>query len=335
VTRGGTLLAALLVTLARPATWPLALAAFLVRGGILVILLPIVVLPTTVGLGTVFGPTLLNVAFGSIPIEVVVVAASVGIAALIWLVVGGWFAAGLEAEGAWIVADDEEIATPGRGSLADGLETSEQGSAPQVPPPAGGVASRILVARLIATVPLGVVLALGSIRLVFVTYRELTAPLDVATPIAVRVLRGSPEIVGAVVVTWMLAEIVGAVAARRIALADAGVGAGLAHAFRVLFREPASSLARFWLPSIVLVIVLVPSALAAASAWEAVATVLNERADPLRTLVTLVAFVGLWMVGLVLIGVVCAWRAAVWTVADVAREGRSGGLLTADRVTGG
>ena len=199
------------------------------------------------------------------------------------------------------------------------------GPAPRVPPPDGGVASRILVARLIATVPLGVVLALGSIRLVFVTYRELTTPLDVATPIAIRVLRGSPEVVVAVIVAWMVAEILGAVAARRIALADVGVGAGLAHAFRVLSREPVASLARFWLPSLALVVVLVPSALAAASAWEAVGTVLNEGADPLRLIVTLVAFVGLWMVGLVLIGVVCAWRAAVWTVAEVVREGTFGG----------
>ena len=34
--RGGTLLAALLVTLATPTTWPLALATFLIRGGILI-----------------------------------------------------------------------------------------------------------------------------------------------------------------------------------------------------------------------------------------------------------------------------------------------------------
>ena len=169
--------------------------------------------------------------------------------------VGGWFAAGLEAAGAWIVAGDEEVAV---------AATSQATSGARVPRPDGGVASRILVARLIAAVPLGVALALGSIRLVFVTYRELTAPLDVATPIALRVLRGSPEVVVAVVVTWMLAEIVGALAARRIALADAGVGAGLTHAVRVLIHEPVSSLARFWLPSLVLVVVLVPSALAAA-----------------------------------------------------------------------
>ena len=310
MTRGGALLAALLVTLATPATWPLALATFLVRGGIVLVLMPIVVLPTAVGLGTTFGPTLLTVAFGAIPIQVIVVAVSVGICLLLWLVVGGWLAAALEAEGSRIVASDEEVGVP-----AIGLAVR----------PAGRVAARILVARLIALVPLGAVLALGSIRLVFVTYRELTTPIDVDTPIVLRVLGGAPEVVIAVIAAWMLAEILGAVAARRIAIAGAGVGTALRHAVWVLLHEPLSSLARFWLPTFVLVIVLVPSALAATSAWGTVGSVLTDEDDPIRLLVTVVAFVGLWIVGLLLTAVVCAWRAAVWTVVEVAREGTFGG----------
>lgn len=320
------MLAALLVTLATPATWPLALATFLVRGGILIVLLPIVVLPTTVGIGNVFGPTLLTVAFGTLPLEVIVVAGSAGIGALAWLVLGGWFAAGFEAEGARRVSSDEDVAALDGWSVAAGPGARAPGSAvAATPPSAGRVASRILVARLIAHVPLGIALALGSVRLIFVTYRELTTPLDVATSLALRVLRGSPEVVIAVAVAWMLAEIVGAVAARRIALTDARVGAALTYAVSVSVREPVSTLARFWLPSLVLLVVLVPSALAATSAWEAVGTVLNGEADPFRLLLTVSAFVGLWIVGLVLIGVVCAWRAAVWTVAEVAREGTFGG----------
>lgn len=305
MTRGGALLAALLVTLATPATWPIALATFLVRGGIVVVLLPIVVLPSTVGIGTSFGPTLLTVAFGSIPIEVIVAAGSIGIGALVWLIVGGWLAAALEAEGTRIIAQDEEVAEPPTSAVAQ---------------PAGRVAARILVVRLVASLPLVVVLALGSIRLVFVTYRELTTPLDVATPIAVRVIRGAPEVVIALIVAWMLAEIVGAVAARRIALTDARVVVALAHAVGVVLREPPASLARFWLPSLALLAILVPSALAADAAWAAVRTVLRGEDDPIQLIVTVVAFVGLWMVGLLLIGVVCAWRAAVWTVVEVARE---------------
>jgi len=308
-------MAALPVTLATPATWPLALATFLVRGGVILILLPIVVLPTTVGLGNVIGPTLTVIAFGSVPAQVIVAGVAVGVIALAWLVVGGWLAAALEAEGSRIVARDEVVAALGstRMSPVDAAATSSR-----------SVAARVLVARLIACVPLALVVALGSIRLVFVTYRELTSPIDVGTPIVLRVLRGSPEVVVAVIVAWTFAEIVGAVAARRITLADARVGQALAGGLSVVVREPLSSLARFVIPTVVLLVILVPAAVAASSTWEAVGSVLGDTSEPVPLVLTVVAFVGLWAVGLVLVAVVCAWRAAIWTVADVGRKGTFG-----------
>jgi hypothetical protein len=308
-------MAALLVTLATPATWPLALATFLLRGGIVLVLLPVVVLPTTVGLGNLFGPTLTSIAFGSIPVQVIEVAGTVGVVAIVWVVVGGWLAAGLEAEGARIVARDEEVMA---------LGTRE------APPAAVAisslrVAARILVARLIACVPLALVLALGSIRLVFVTYRELTSPIDVSTALTLRVLRGSPEVVVAVVLAWMLAEIVGAVAARRITLGHERVGQALAGAVSVVVRRPLLSLARFVIPTAALLLILLPAAVAASSAWGVAGTVLGDTTEPLPLLLAVVAFVGLWVVGLVLVAVVCAWRSAIWTVAEVARKGTFGG----------
>ncbi len=310
--RGRSLSGALLVTLATPTTWPLALGTFLLRGGIVLMVLPIVVLPTPVGLGNVLAPALSSIAFGSIPIEFVVVVVAICAFILAWLVGGGWLSALLEAEGVRMVARDEEV-DPLRGATRLGS------------PPDHRVAGRILIARLLAALPLGIALALGSVRLLFVTYRELTSPLDVATPIVVRVLRASPEVVVAVVVAWMVAEIVGAMAARRIVLTGAGVGGALRHAVATGLRDPASTLARFWLPTLALGLVLVASALAGASAWNAVASVLGERSDPLGILVAVVLFVGLWMVGLVLASVACAWRAAAWTVAEVTREGTFGG----------
>ena len=306
---------ALLVTLATPATWPLALATFFIRGGIVLVLLPVVVLPTTVGLGNLLGPTLLSIASGAIPVQVIVVAGAVGVLALVWVVVGGWLAAALEAEGARVVARDEEVMALGAAEAPAAL----------VAVSSRRVAGRILAARLIACMPLAVILALGSVRLVFVTYRELTSPLDVSAPLTFRVLRGAPEVVVGVVLAWTLAEIVGAVAARRITLADARVGEALAGAVSVLIRAPLASLVRFVIPTMVLVVILVPAAVAASSAWEAVGTVLGEAAEPLPLLLTVVAFVGLWVVGLLLVAVVCAWRAAIWTVAEMARKGTFGG----------
>ena len=104
--------------------------------------------------------------------------ASVGVGVLIWLVVGGWFAAGLEAgvPGSWPAMRRSppwrrRAGQPPAGALRRCLPAPE---ARRRDPDPG----RSMIAYRAA----GVVLALGSIRLVFVTYRELTTPRDVATP---------------------------------------------------------------------------------------------------------------------------------------------------------
>ncbi len=99
MTRGVTLGSGLLVTLATPATWPLALATFLLRGGIVLFVLPIVVLPTPVGIGNTFGPTLTALALGSVPAEAILCGGLAVAFGLLWLIGGGWLAAALEAEG--------------------------------------------------------------------------------------------------------------------------------------------------------------------------------------------------------------------------------------------
>ena len=305
----------LLVTLARPATWPLALAAFLIRGGLILLVLPIVVLPSPVGIGDAVGPTLTAVALGGMPPEALIGGgAAIGLL-VVWLIGGGWLAAALEAEAARIVASDDDI----RAVVAPG-------SSGRLNPRGGGrTAARILAARLIANIPLVLVLAWGSVRLVVVTYGELTSPGDVSTPIVLRVLLATPEVVAAIVLAWMVGELVGAVAARRIALAGDGIGRALVTAVGTCLRHPLSALARFWVPTLVLAVVLLPSAIAAGSAWSAAAANLEAIDDPLRALISVVALVFLWVVGLLLASVVCAWRAAVWTIAEVQRRGTFGG----------
>jgi len=50
VTRRATFLAAVLVAVGRPTWWCMALATFLLRGGIVLVVLPIVTLPSVLGL---------------------------------------------------------------------------------------------------------------------------------------------------------------------------------------------------------------------------------------------------------------------------------------------
>ena len=71
--------------------------------------LPVLVLPTPVGIGNVLAPSLMSVAFGQISVGLV--AGTVAIAASVvgWLCIGGWLAGLLEAEAARMIARDEDV----------------------------------------------------------------------------------------------------------------------------------------------------------------------------------------------------------------------------------
>lgn len=315
MSRGAALTGALLATLASPATWPLALAAFLLRGGLLVVALPIVVLPTPVGLGNVLAPTLTAFVFGGVSVSLVILVAALVLAGLTLLVAGSLLAAILEAEAARIVIAHEEIAPSAgartREAVADKLSDPRM---PIVARPRRVEAGRVFVVRLLAHLPLGVALAWGSVRLVEVTYRELTNPADVATPIVWRVLRASPEVVAAIFLTWTLGQVLGAIAARRVVLTKCGVFRALRDASITLLRRPLVVLADFWLPTVALGLAIAPSAAAASSAADVVRAAMNAPDDPVDLVLAVVLFVLLWIIGLILTSVVCAWRAAVWTV---------------------
>jgi hypothetical protein len=231
-----------------------------------------------------------------------------GLTIVVWLFGGGWLAAALEAEGARLAAAEMEEDMPG-------------GRAGVSVPGGGSVAGRILAARLVAVIPLVLVIAWASFRLVLTTYIELTSPHDVTTPIVLRVLAATPEVIVAVVAAWMAGEIVGAIAARRITLAGDGVARALLAAVGECVRHPLS----FWIPTLVLGVVVVPTAVASAAAWSATGDALADGGDPLRVLVSVVALVVLFTAGLVLLGVVCAWRAAIWTIAETVRQRTFGG----------
>jgi hypothetical protein len=292
---------ALLITLSTPATWPLALATFLLRGGLLAVVLPIVVLPSPVSLGNVLGPALTTVVLSGVPVELAVGVGVVVFGGAGWIVLGGLIAAILEADGARLVTAQADVAV----SSTEGRD----GHAAQV-------AARILSARLLAHGPTAVAVVWGSTRLVGVVYRELTSPSDVVTPIVLRVLRGAPEVIVALGLVWMVGEIVGGLAARRIALTDSTIRRALREAALAAVRHPLAGLVRFLVPAAGLAIILLPAAAAASVTWAAARVALTS-AGPIGATLSVVLFVALWLVGLLLTGVTSAWRAAVWSVVEL------------------
>ena len=222
MSRGIALRGAFLAAIAEPATWALALAAFLVRGGVVLVALPVLVLPTPVGIGNVLAPSLMSVAFGQISVGLIAGTVAIAAGVVGWICIGGWLAALLEAEAARMIARDEDVVAMTRigrvGELSD-----RDGVRPDGVLGRGLEAAQILVTRLIAYVPLGAALVWGSVRVAVVAYRELTNPLEAGTPVVVRVVRDAPEVIVAVAVAWLVGEIIGSLAARRIALAGDGV----------------------------------------------------------------------------------------------------------------
>jgi hypothetical protein len=303
VTVGATLVASLLVTLARPATWALSLATFLIRGGFLLVLAPIVVLPTAVELGNLLAPVLTTLLFRGVTpyIAALQVAGLVGL--LVWLLGGGLVAAAAETESVRRVAADDDA----------WLHAARSWVAPVAHP-----SRRVLLVRLAAYVPL-LVMAVpwSSYRFVNVGYHELTSPTAGGLPLAIRIALGAPDAVALLVVAWLVGEIVGALAARRVVLAGDGARGALDWAIRRLTQRPVRSVALSLATLVPLVLALVVAGMAGSATWDALRASLSIGGDPRIGLVVLVLLVALFAGGLLLIGVVSAWRAAAWTV-DVA-----------------
>jgi hypothetical protein len=291
VSLGATLSRSLLAVLARPSTWPLALLGFLVRGGWLLIVAPIVVVPTPVGLANVIAPLLEDVAFGRRTAELTTLAVAAVAIAVASLIGGGLIAAAVEADGTRRIADEEDI--PWR---------------------RGSFAWRIVAARLIADVPLAIGAAWAAVRIVSVGYRELTVPSDVTAPAAWRIVAGAPDAFAILLLTWFLGEVVGALAARRIVLNGDGARAALRAGIRKLRREPGRMIALGLASSVGLVIVLAVTGLAAGATWNALGAALSIGDSSMATTLLLLLFVALFSGGLVLLGLACAWRAAIWTI---------------------
>ena len=301
---GATVTASLLAVLERPATWALALVGFLVRGGWLIVLAPIVVLPTTVGVGNVVAPLLEDIAFGRNTEDVIRVGGTALVVVGAWVLIGGLLAAATEVETM-------------RGTAA----SAELGVAPARDLP--GATRRVFVVRVLALLPLIVALAWAVMRFVGVGYREFTNPSDVALPVALRIVMGAPDAALGIAAGWSFGEIVGAIAARRIVLAGDGVRAALRAGIGRLRARPARSIGLAGLSAVLLIVVLVITGIATGTAWDALRGALAEGDASIATSLILLLFVALFAGGLVLIGLVTAWRSALWTV-DVLRAGGPG-----------
>jgi hypothetical protein len=204
---GATLGGALVVTLVRPASWAFGLAGFLAGGGIVLVAWPILILPTPTGIQNALGGPVSTLVFGGV---------SATLALLLLVGIAGFVAAGVAGTWAGAWAERQGIVEALEGAVDEGLAGA--------PIPDGAPGSgRIAVVRLLSLLPVLVVIALAWAPVYDAAYRQLILPDDLVTPLPIRVIRDVPELVVAILVTWLLSDATAAVAVRRLVLERRGV----------------------------------------------------------------------------------------------------------------
>jgi hypothetical protein len=266
--------------------WPVALAGFLARGGIVIVCLPVVVVPSLVGLGTLVGPASLTPNGPTVGLVVrLVLVVTLG---LVTLVLGT------------IIGAAAEIALVEPGSARS-----------------PGMLGRVSLVRLVGLVPIALALALGLPRLGQAAYLELTAPTNLTDPFALRVAVQVPEVVALIVLAWAVGEAWAGLAVRLVVLRGAGVLAGLTGAIGLAVRRPLAVLAAIFLPLLVMLALLGLVLAGLAWSWGLARDQLLGAGGPAEVgpmIVSTLVFVTCWIAGLGLIGGLATWRSLSLTL---------------------
>ena len=306
----------------------MALAGFLLRGGIVLLALPSVVLPSVIGIAGVTGVDAISIAGQPTPWLIELIALAI-VGAVVWLA-----AASLV------------------GSLTDiwliqmTLDSGGDGRQGGIPLPKMPLLLRLAAIRMICLVPLAIALSWAATRIFNATYDELTTPSNLASPLPLRVVLAAGDAVAVVTVVWLASETIAAIAVRRELLAGGGVWRSVLGAAGQMVRRPISTL-------LTAAISHATSAVAIGLALVGISTAFNwcriaarnpvpiaiklgigdfsttRDFRPVAFALATVAIAVAWFAALAIAAVTSAWRSAAFTneVADAlpATSSRAGG----------
>jgi len=294
-----------------------ALAGFLLRGGIVLLILPSVVLPSVIGIAGATGVDAFGIDGRPTPwlYEVVAIVSTV---AALWLILA--LAVGSLID-AWLISaalDPEDRAMSRRRALPD-LD----------------MILDLAGVRVACLVPVAAAIVWAGSRIYTAAYDELTTPSNLVTPLPLRVVESSADAVLVVVLAWLLSEVVAAIAVRRLVLLDIGVLPSIGGALVQIVRRPVSLAATVGLSygASILATGLAIAATATTFDWCRIAA-RNQQAISItigigpvgvtgdfRPVVLMLAAAALclaWLAALALSGVASAWRSAALTGETIA-----------------
>jgi hypothetical protein len=281
----------------------IALAGFLVRGGLVLLLLPSVVLPSVIGIASATGVRAFTLS-GALTPWFLEVAVAAGVGLLVWLLLAAVVGSLVDI---WLV----------RAALEVGDSEPDHAS-----PPAGpGLLVRLMAVRIACLAPLALVLVWAGGRIYTATYDELIVPSNVAVSLPVRVVGDATDAIVVVVATWLACETIGALAARRIVLTGAVAWRAIVGALAQPLRRPIWTLLTVVAAYGVSAVTSAATFLATATAFDRV--LMAARTErPIDLLLAVIALAIVWLAALAIAGIASAWRSAAFTHEVTAALGR-------------
>jgi len=301
-----------------------ALAGFLLRGGVALLLVPSLVLPSVIGVAAATGVDAFGIdgrPTGWLFEIVAVIAAAMAIWLLVAFVVGSVI-------DAWLI---EAALDPDRNAAGRAR-----------PLPSLALVLDLAGIRALCALPLAPAGLWAGLKIYTATYNELTAPVNLTTPIVLRVFQGAADGFVVLGIVWLVTEVVAAIAIRRVVILNHGAWHALGGAIMQIVLRPITTLATVLLSYGASLIAVVVSIAATATAvdWCRVA-VRNETpltirigvgaltlAPDLRPAIFILAALALglaWVVVLAILGFASAWRSAAFTEEAAAAAADDGG----------
>jgi hypothetical protein len=288
-----------------------AAAGFFVRGGIVPLVLPAVVLPSVLDIAGHVGVSAISIS-GRPTMLFIAVVIALALAFVAWLAVANLLGAWLDV---WLVRW--------------AVESSTQAPAERVKPHAD-LLVRMFAIRFVCLAPLAIALVWTGAQIYTSASNELLTPTNLAVPLPIRVIEGAWGAVVVLCVAWLLTETLGAVAVRREILAGRGVVDSIWEAIVEMIRRPVSTAMTFAASTAASLAAMAIALFGTATTFDWV-RIAARNTDPIafsmpfgpfatprdvRPVVFVAAVAALataWAISLALAGIASAWRSAAWT----------------------
>lgn len=294
--------AAVGVVVGSPALWLLGAMGFAARGGIGLLALPIITIPSPVILSILLQDQLDSTGLTVTPADAFAAAAGIGLVVILPALLLAAFADVASFERTVGDAETEELRV---GAPALVFSAPQRRRLILMLAALGAVAIVPLAAALIA--------ATGPIHDAIV--QDQTLPGTGELPVAMRVLASVPREMALVVAAALLADLIYAASSRAVLVRAAGLEPHRSRAWAAVTALATAAIA--WLATLAVVL---PILWATVVAWEGVRNALltlTSAGDPAllpAVLAAVVVFSAVWVAGIILCGFCSALRAALWSV---------------------